>query len=73
MKSVSVYYFCPVMERIVTHDGMASIMIIINWIKMLWVTGRGGQCTKIFSRGNRNGNWKRIRELYRDILFERGL
>ena len=61
MKSGVVSYVCPVMESVFTYDGMLSVMLIINWLKGLWVAVRSGQYTNRVSKVIRNCIWKRIR------------
>ena len=61
MEPVAVSSSRPAMARVVTHDGMLSVRIIRICFKKLWGIGKGGQRTNRFSRGNRNGSWKRIR------------
>ena len=48
-------------ESVVTHDGMASIIITIIQDNKFWGIRRSGQLNIAVSRGNRNGSWKRIR------------
>ena len=61
METGAVYYFPPSTERVVTHDGMASVIIIIIQDNNVWLFRSSAQLTNIVSRGNRNGSWKRIR------------
>ena len=49
------------MERIVANDDMLSVRIITIWFNQLCGIGRGGKFTNRFTRGNRNGIWKKIR------------
>ena len=61
MKPGKVSYFNPSMERVVKHDGMLSIRILIIYDKKLWGIRRGSQLTNIFYIGNINGSWNKIR------------
>ena len=56
-----VSYFCPDTERVVTNNGMVSVKIIRIQENNLWFVRRGVKFTKIVSRGNINGSWKRVR------------
>ena len=49
------------MDRVVTHDVMVSVRIIIIQYNNLWGVRRGGQRTNRVSGGDRNGIWKWIR------------
>ena len=53
--------FCPDTEMVVIHNGMMSVRVTIIQENNLWVFRRGGKCTNIFSRGNINASWKRVR------------
>ena len=61
METGGVSSFYSDTERVVTHNGMVSVKIIIIQENNLWLVRRGGKCTNIVSRGNINGSWKRVR------------
>ena len=51
----------PATSKVVTHDGMFSVRIIIIQDNDLWGFRRGGQCKNRVYRGNINGRWKQVR------------
>ena len=61
MKHGAVSSSRPATSRVVTHDGMFSVRIIVICFKKLLGIGRGVQLTNIVYRGNINVIWKRIR------------
>ena len=63
MDPVAVLYFRSSTERVVTHNGMLGVRIIIIQDNNLWGVIRGGQSTNRFSRGNIDGIWKRVRSI----------
>ena len=60
MEPGSVSSFNPDTKRVVTHAGMLSAWAIIIHDKNFQGVIRGGQCTNIVYRGNRNDSCKRI-------------
>ena len=56
------------MSRVVTHDGMLSVRIIMINYNNLWGVRRGVQNTKRVYRGNINDIWKLIRGISQSFV-----